>query len=304
MRVLVIGATGQLGRPAVRRLLADGHHVTGLARNDGRAAVIARQGVSPVVADLFDPESLSRALVGQEAVLNLATRIPSAAKALTGRRAWAETDHIRRDGSAALVTAALASADVRVIVQEGVSFYYADGGDAELTEESPIDVPERLRSSVTAHENVAGFAGGGRSAVRLRIAMLTGDDPLTRSMTKMARYGLPVIYGDPDGWTVAIHPTDAAAGAVAALSAPSGVYNVGAPPVRKRELGAVLAAAGGARRAHAVPPALLRFLGPLAAFGRSQRVVSTKLEQTTGWRPDRPVPGPTWFRDRRSGAAR
>lgn len=296
MRVLVIGATGQLGRPAVRRLLAAGHDVTGLARNEERAAVVARQGVTPVVGDLFDPESLRKALVGQEAVLNLATRIPSAGKALTGSRAWAENDHIRQDGSAALVTAARASDDVRVIVQEGVSFYYADGGDAELTEESPIDVPAGLRSSVTAHENVARFAGPGRAAVRLRIAMLMGDDPLTRAMTKMAHYGLPVIYGDPDRWTAVIHPTDAAAGAVAALSAPSGVYNVAAPPVRKRDLGAVLAAEGGARRAHAIPAALLRFLGPAAVFGRSQRVSATKLEQTTGWRPELPVPGPSWFR--------
>lgn len=296
MRVLVIGATGQLGRPAVRRLVAAGHDVTGLARNEERAAVIARQGATPVVADLFDPESLSRALVGQEAVLNLANRIPPAGKALTGRRAWAETDHIRRDGSAALVTAALAGDDVRAIVQEGVSFYYADGGDAELDEESPIDVPPALRSAVAAHENVAGFAGTGRSAVRLRIAMLTGDDPLTRSMIAMARYRLPVIFGDPNGWTAAIHPTDAAAGAVAALGAPSGVYNVTAPPVHKRDLGAVLAAQASVRRAHAIPPALLRLLGPAATFGRSQRVVATKLEQTTGWRPELPVPGPDWFR--------
>ena len=54
MRVLVIGATGMIGRPAVRQLLADGHQVTGLARDEGRAAVVAAQGATPVVGDLFE----------------------------------------------------------------------------------------------------------------------------------------------------------------------------------------------------------------------------------------------------------
>jgi nucleoside-diphosphate-sugar epimerase len=293
MRVLVIGATGMLGRPAVARLLADGHDVTGLARDRDRAAVIAAQGGTPVVADLFDPDSLAKVLPGHEAVLNLATRIPPAGKAVLGR-GWAENDRIRRDGSAALVTAARAS-DVRVVVQEGVSFYYADGGDAEITEESPIDVPAALRSSVTAHQNVAGFTGDGRVGIGLRIGILHGDDPLTRALLRGARFGIPLVYGDPAGWTVAVHPSDAATGAVAALSVPAGIYNVGADPVRKRDLGAVLAKAAGVRGARSLPAGLLRRMGAAAAFARSQRVVSTKLTEATGWRPALPTPSLEWF---------
>ncbi len=296
MRVLVIGSTGMLGRPAVRRLLADGHQVTGLARNEQRAAVVAAQGITPVVADLFDPDSLARALPGHEAVLNLATRIPPLGKALLGL-GWAANDHVRREGSAALVTAALAGADVRIIVQEGVTFYYADGGDAEITEESPIDVPGALRSTVRAHENVARFgaAGQGRIGVRLRIGQLHGDDPMTRNLLRGAEFGLPLVYGDPAGWVTAIHPSDAAAGAVAALSAPDGIYNVGAPPLRKRDLGAALAAMAGARRARHVPAGLMKLMGPAATFGRSLRVVSTKLTETTGWQPELPTPSSEWL---------
>jgi nucleoside-diphosphate-sugar epimerase len=294
MRVLVIGATGMLGRAAVTRLLADGHDVTGLARNEDRAAVIAGQGVTPVVADLFDPDSLAKVLPGHEAVLNLATRIPTGGRAVLGA-GWAENDHIRRDGSAALVTAAMASADVRVVVQEGVSFYYADGGDAEITEESPVDVPAAIRSSVVAHENVARFTRDGRVGIGLRIGTLHGDDPLTRALLRGARFGLPVVFGDPAGWTVAVHPSDAAAGAVAALTARAGIYNVGADPVRKRDLGAVLATAAGASRARSIPAGLLRWMGPAATFARSQRVVSTKLTEATGWRPAMPVPSAEWF---------
>lgn len=294
MRVLVIGATGILGRSAVRRLLADGHDVTGLARDNDRAAVIARQGITPVVADLFDPDSLVNAVRGREAVLNLATRIPPLFKGVTGR-GWAENDHVRRDGTAALAQAVLADADVQIVVQEGVSFYYADGGDTELTEDSPIDVPSALRSSVDAHENIAGLAGTGRTAVRLRIAMLYDNDPLTRSVLRAARFGMPLIYGDRNGWTTAVHPTDAASGAVAALSAPTGIYNVGATPMRKHEFGAVLAKEAGIRRARAVPAGMMGMMGSASAFGRSLRVVSAKLTEATGWRPELPIPSAEWF---------
>ena len=237
---------------------------------------------------------MKKVLVDQEAVLNLATRIPPLSKAMRPS-GWAENDRIRNEGSQALVTAALDSSDVRVIVQEGISFYYKDGGDAEIDETWPIDVPERLRSSVRAHENVARFASVGRVGVGLRIGMLFSDDPMTRDLLKAARFGAPLTFGDAEGWTMAVHPSDAAAGAVAALTAPSGVYNVGAPPVRKRELGAALAAAAGVRKARTVPKALMRFMGPAAAYGRSQRIVSRKLTEATGWRPELPVPGPEWF---------
>jgi 2-alkyl-3-oxoalkanoate reductase len=297
MRVLLIGSTGVLGRPAVQRLLADGHQVTGLARDTDRAAIVAKQGITPVVGDLFDPASVSRVLPGHDAVLNLATRIPPAGKAALGM-GWGANDRVRLQGSAALVTAALACPDVRVIVQEGVSLCYADGGDDEITEQSPLDVPKVVRSSLTAHEQVARFADAGRVGVRLRIAPLLGDDPLTVAMLRAARFGMPVTYGDPDGWTTAIQPSDAAAGAVAALAAPSGIYNVGGEPVRKRVLGAALAEAAGIHKGRSMPAGLLRLLGPAAVFGRSQRVVSAKLAEATGWHPADPKPHRGWFPDR------
>ncbi len=294
MRVLVIGATGVLGRPAVRRLLADGHDVSGLARSVDRAAVIAAQGIAPVVGDLFDSSSLAAVLPGHEAVLNLATRIPSAGKAALGL-GWAANDHVRVEGSAALVAAAVDCADVRVIVQEGVSLCYADGGDSEITEDSPVDVPSMVRSSMVAQENVARFATDGRVGVRLRIGPLMGDDPLTRAMLRAARFGMPLTYGAPDGWMAPILPADAAAGAVAALTASGGVYNVTAGPVRKRDLGAALAAAAGVRKARSVSAGMARMMGAAAVFARSQRVVSGKLTEATGWAPASPTPHAGWF---------
>lgn len=72
MKVLVIGATGMLGKPVTRQLVAAGHEVTALVR---RADAALPQGVRAVVGDLFDATSLVTAMQGQDAVyLNLATQ--------------------------------------------------------------------------------------------------------------------------------------------------------------------------------------------------------------------------------------
>ena len=291
MRVLVIGSTGVIGRDAVPLLVAAGHKVTGLARNPDRAGVIEGQGIDAVVGDLFSAESMASALTGQEAVLNLATRIPATPKAML--RGMKENDRIRRDGSAALVEAALASDDVRVIVQEGISFVYADGGDSLLTEDAAVDAVGPTRSSLDAHAAVAGFAATGRTGVRLRISAMIGDEPFGHLLPRLARWRVPVMYGDPRGWFTAIRPSDAAAGVVAALGAPSGVYNVGASPVRKSEFAAVVAAVAGVRRARIMSDRFL--VGQFKTLGRSQRVDSSRLTHATGWRPAHPSFEAGWF---------
>jgi nucleoside-diphosphate-sugar epimerase len=148
-------------------------------------------------------------------------------------------------------------------------------------------------SSVVAHANVAALED--RTVVRLRIGTLVGPDVMTSALLAAARRGAPLIMGSRSDWTTAIHPSDAAAAAVAALGAPSGVYNVGAPAVVKGTLGAAMAAAAGVRKARAVPKWLVSRLAMAEPMGRSQRVDSGKLTEATGWRCERPVPGPEWF---------
>lgn len=58
-RALVVGATGIQGSATAERLVAEGWQVFGLARNPGQ-----QDGVTPVAADLLDPDALSAALTG------------------------------------------------------------------------------------------------------------------------------------------------------------------------------------------------------------------------------------------------
>src|SRR5512138_920504 len=110
MRVLVIGSTGVLGREAVPLLLAAGHEVTGLARTEQRAGAVRALGIEPVVADVFDGDSVAAALRGRQAVLNLATRIPTGLAMLRGMR---DNDRLRREASRVLVDTALRGDDVQ-----------------------------------------------------------------------------------------------------------------------------------------------------------------------------------------------
>ncbi|WP_103348527.1 NAD(P)-dependent oxidoreductase [Amycolatopsis sp. CA-128772] len=288
MRVLVIGATGVLGAPAVAKLLAAGHEVSGLTHSKGVAAT----GAKPVTGDLFSADSLVTALRGHDAVVNLATRIP---RKMTSKAAWAANDRVRVSGSAALAEAVRQVEEVRIVVQEGISFVYADGGSRLLTEDAPLRPGVVTASSLVAHENVAALTD--RTVVRLRIGQLVGPDAATSALLAAARRGAPLIMGAREDWTTAIHPSDAAAAVVAALEAPAGVYNVGAPPVSKAELGAAMAAAAGVRRARALPKWLVSRIALAEPMGRSQRVDSGKLVDATGWKCERPVPGPEWFVD-------
>ena len=88
-----------------------------IGRSVSQRAALERQGAEVVDADLFDATALRRVLAGHEAVVNLATHMPSSSMRMLLRWSWRENDRVRRDGSAALVDAALGSG-VRRFVQE------------------------------------------------------------------------------------------------------------------------------------------------------------------------------------------
>lgn len=293
MKVFVTGATGVLGRSAVRAMLADGHEVSGIARGADKARALEATGVTPVRVQLFDIDALTRALRGCDVVCNLATSIPVG---LTGLRpgAWRVNDRLRVQGSRAVALAAEA-AGARRLVQESVSFLYADAGDDWITETSPLAVTGALEPAAVAETNALGFTSAFREAVVLRFGSLVGADRVTGWMLDRARAGRPIGLGQPEGWAHLVQPEDAGSAVAAALQAPGGVYNVGAEPVRRD---AMLAVFG--EIAHRPPPAYLPRLAVKVAgerlepLTRSHRISSTKLHEMTGWKPAHPVFQADW----------
>ena len=69
MKILVVGATGTLGRHVVAKLLAKGVSVRALTRSAERAASLAAHGAEVVVGDLIDAHSLRLACMGVDRIL-------------------------------------------------------------------------------------------------------------------------------------------------------------------------------------------------------------------------------------------
>ncbi len=67
-RVLLLGATGGIGRRVLPRLLVAGHHVTTLSRRAD--AFAAGPATRPMVGDVTDPAAVAAAVDGQDVVIS------------------------------------------------------------------------------------------------------------------------------------------------------------------------------------------------------------------------------------------
>lgn len=76
MKVLVLGATGQLGANLVRALLAHGDEVRALVRPTSNLIGLRGLDIEQVVGDLSDPESVVRACQGVRVVYQAASYYP------------------------------------------------------------------------------------------------------------------------------------------------------------------------------------------------------------------------------------
>jgi nucleoside-diphosphate-sugar epimerase len=294
VKVFVTGATGVMGRSVVGALLPAGHEVGGLARSDHKASVLNAMGVRPARASLFDVRALTNVFEGYDAVVNLATHSPIGYAAMRPG-AWRANDRIRSEGSGS-VAAAASAAGVYTLVQESVSLIYADGGDERLDETSPVCVTRATEPVAVAETNAQNFANTWRKTAVLRFGNLVGDDHFTRWRLARTAAGQPIGLGDPTGWAHVLHTDDVGSAVLAALTATSGVYNVGAEPVRRGELADVFARAVGRERSGFLPKMVVRLAGErIEPLTRSQRVSSARLSEQTGWKPVHGTFGATWL---------
>jgi 2-alkyl-3-oxoalkanoate reductase len=292
MDVFLSGGTGVLGRPVLRLLRERGHRARFLSRT-GRSDAIGRElGAEPVRVDLFEGDGLRAAVAGSQAVLHLATRIPSTREA-PRPEAWAENDRIRTEGSRNLVDAALA-AGATTFVYTSVVYVYPDRGaewiDAERT---PLDAPDTTRSTLVAEHEVERFSAAGGRGVVLRMGGFYGPTtPTSRELLAIARrYRIAMVVGPADAYQSSIWVDDAASAVVLAMErAPGGVYDaVDDEPLTRRDVARAVGQAVG-HRVVRQPWTVARLIGGdrAVAMGRSRRVSNRRLREAAGWAPSVP----------------
>jgi nucleoside-diphosphate-sugar epimerase len=292
MKVFVTGATGVIGRPTVARLVEAGNEVRAVARRADAATELRNAGAEPVTVDLFDAAAVRDAVAGADAIAHLATNVPPFPQLLRAK-AWGMHNRLRTEGTRNLVDAARATGVSR-IVKESVTFSYADGGDAWLDESSPLQAtPGLLAPAIDGEQIALELADGAGSAVVLRFGLFYGGigNRGTDEMLRVARGRGSMIAGKPGAYMSSLHAEDAASAIVAALDAPTGIYNVcDDEPLTRREVLDAFAAEFGTGRLHTNPSWLIRLLAGAAAgaLTSSQRVSNRKFRTTTGWAPKYP----------------
>jgi nucleoside-diphosphate-sugar epimerase len=285
-----------IGSRVVPRLVARGDRVTAVGRTPERRDALRRAGADPVQVDLLDAAALRHAVAGHDAVVNLATHMPSSTAAMLVPRAWRENDRLRRSASGLLADAALAGG-AEVLVQESFAPAYPDSGERWIDETTPLAPAAYNRTVLDAERAARRFAEAGGRGVVLRFAAFYGPDARhLLDLIRWVREGWAPLPGAPQAYFSSVSHDDAASAVVAALGAPAGTYNVADDePVTRRAYADSLAAALGVPPPRLPPPWLTALLGPVArALGRSLRISNLKLCQTCGWAPRLPSVREGW----------
>lgn len=312
MIVFVTGATGVLGRPVVKRLVANGHEVRALSRSTANRDQLLEAGAIPASVDLYDPRSLATAMQGCDTVLHLATRIPRVMEMKT-TGIWDENDRIRIKGTRSLLRAAEAVKTVKTILYPSISLFYGDAGPDWISADTATLEPNTAdASALTAEDAVNRFAAraGDRRGIILRFGTFYGPSSADSVQTMMmANRGVVMPLAAGNVYKSMIWIDDAARAVIDALErAPGGTYDVVEDlPSTQREAQEALAIAVDRKRLLKLPRILLRMALPSelrTMLSRSQRISNIRFREATGWHPEIPSQRIGWrlMRDRTSAA--
>jgi nucleoside-diphosphate-sugar epimerase len=215
MRILVTGATGQVGRRFVPRLLrraGAAGTVRLLVRDEARAEPLTRLGAQAAPGELREEADVRKALSAVDAVVNIA----AAFRGVPEEEAWA----VNRDAALALGRAAV-DAGVSRFVQVSTTLVYGAGRGRPVTEDDGFLPGSSMWGAYPASkaEAEAGLLALGRdSGLDVRVGRLAfvygeGDPHLAQSL----RWA--------EGWAAhqrlsMVHHADVAQGLLRVLYAP------------------------------------------------------------------------------------
>jgi nucleoside-diphosphate-sugar epimerase len=295
MRVFVAGATGAIGRPLVRDLVAAGHEVTGTTRSPAKADGLRAAGAAPVVVDALDAAALRAAVLGArpEVVVHELTDLSAPLNPRKYGEWLAGTNRLRTEATRTLIDAARDAGARRIIVQS-VSFLTAPQGPPVLDESAPL-MSVGPASATAAMERTVGEAPGIEGLV-LRYGYFYGPGtsigPGGQQAEEIRRRRLPIV-GDGGGRWSLIHVEDAARATVAALDrGGTGVLNVvDDEPALMRDWVPGLARILGAKPPRRVPVWLAKRVAGAAMVTtatQARGASNARARRSLGWAPRYP----------------
>ena len=302
MKVFVAGASGAIGQPLVRQLVAAGHEVVATTRTPAKATLLADAGAHPAVLDAMDPDALKAAVFDAQpdAVIDELTDLPKKISPFGMRHFYDKQTPLKATAAPALIDASRA-VGARVHIMQSIAFLYAPGGDAIKDEDAPpyIDAPAPWDTGLKPFEfaeraitTATEFTG-----IVLRYGYFYGPGThyaADGAIGAMVRKRMFPIMGKGTGISSFIHVEDAASATVAALQSADrdnvrGIFNVvDDDPAPMHEWLPVYADALGARPPRHVPLWLGRLTaGPLLVhFATTLSGASnTRIKSAIRWKP-------------------
>ncbi|MGW4906295.1 NAD-dependent epimerase/dehydratase family protein [Streptomyces sp. NPDC004270] len=281
MNVLVIGATGFVGRALARHLTARGHLVTGLARTDAAAVALAADGITPVTADLDARHSATiEAALRADAVLYTAQPGPvletETVESLTRAMAGTGKTLIFLSGSG-------------VLLQRTAGAWSQDS----FAEHDPFTVEPLATSRKAAEDTVLAAASDRLRAMVVRPGLIWGPGdhghvPMTYQ--SVAATGAACYVGPGLNTYSHVHIDDVTRLFTLALEAgrPGGLYHAVAGEVPNRWIAERVANDLGCDTRSVTPQEAALVWGEFGALvlAASSRLRAVRAPQELGWRPE------------------
>jgi len=272
MKVLVTGAGGFIGGYLLKKLLAAGHKVRGLALDEADAARIRRAGdVDVTFGDITDVEPLRAAAQGAEAVIHAAARV-------SDWGTWPQFEAVTVRGTQNMLQAAAEAGVGRFLLFSSTAVYPRMArGAPPMDENSPYAGPDNPwgfygRAKILAEAEALRYQREGRLGVTIIRPVSIygpGDHTFFPRITRYLRGPTAAWVGSHNPFVPFLYVTDAAEGAMLAGTSEKAVgqiYTLGPDPeFRLREfLGAICRELDIRRPRFTVPYALASALGNLS----------------------------------------
>lgn len=296
MKIFVAGATGVIGMPLVRALVALGHEVTGMTRAGRGENALKEVGASVSTADALDRDAVREVIVNAkpDIVIDQLTWLPPTPADVFN--SMPNDTHLHEVGGANLLAAAQMAGVTRYLMQSRGFYLQASEGQsanesAKMRSDASGVVADSMRVFNTYESNVLQAQLQG---VILRYGFFYGPGTWYRpegAIGDLLRNGAASILDKGNAIWSFVHIDDAIAATIAAIDAPDGIYNIvdDNPLSAKEHLGKLARWVGASEPKQIFDTAELEKIGPEALYYHTKLSGASNLraKELLGFRPRR-----------------